>query len=103
MDERARGAWITQRLKVSRDGLPILGCGWTPQGTWFFDFGQPKPRYVLKYREPGKRNGTERWAKRDVHSVQEAVDWMNANQDRAFLPASVLTRAWKPQTVAILN
>lgn len=61
------------------------------------------PNYILKYREPGKRPNTERWAKRKVESVREATDWMNANKDKAFLPAFVETNAWKPETVAILG
>lgn len=62
--------------------------------------------YVLKYREPGKRPNTERWATRKVESVDEAVQWMNANKDKAFLPASVETpgNQWtRPEVVAILN
>lgn len=59
--------------------------------------------YLLKYREPGKRPNTERWAKRKVGSVQEATQWMNENKEKAFLPASVFTNAWKPQIVAILG
>lgn len=61
------------------------------------------PSYVLKYCEPGKRPNTVRWAKRKVQSVQEAIDFMNANPDKAFLPASVFTNAWKPHVVAILG
>lgn len=60
-------------------------------------------KYILQYREPGKRPGTERWAKRKVKSVQAATDFMNANKARAFLPAFVLTNSWKPETVAILG
>lgn len=63
----------------------------------------PRTNYILKYREPGKRPGTERWAKRKVQSVREAVDWMNQNKEVAFLPASVETNAWRPQVVAILS
>lgn len=59
--------------------------------------------YNLKYREPGKRPNTERWAKRPVESVRAAVAWMNENKERAFLPASVETNAWKPEVVAILG
>lgn len=62
--------------------------------------------YVLKYREPGKRAGTERWAKRRVASVREATEWMNANKASAFLPAFVETpgNQWQqPETVAILG
>ena len=59
--------------------------------------------YVLKYREPGKRPGTERWAKRKVASVREATDWMNKHKDTAFLPASVLTDDWKAEVVAIFR
>lgn len=59
--------------------------------------------YVLKYREPGKRPGTERWAKRPVESTRDAIKWMNENKDRAFLPAFVETNSWKPETVAILG
>jgi hypothetical protein len=59
--------------------------------------------YTLKYREPGKRPGTERWAKRKVTSVDDAVAWMNANQDKAFLPAFVLTNSWRPEIVAFIQ
>ena len=60
-------------------------------------------RYILKFREPGKRPDTTRWAKREVDSVREAIEWMNANLDKAFPPAFVLTKAWRPDTVAILG
>lgn len=59
--------------------------------------------YILKYREPGKRPNTQRWAKRPVESTAAAIAWMNENKDKAFLPAYVETTAWKPETVAILN
>jgi hypothetical protein len=59
--------------------------------------------YILKYREPGKRPATTRWAKRPVESVREAIEWMNQHKDIAFLPAFVLTNSWKPETVAILG
>jgi hypothetical protein len=59
--------------------------------------------YILKYRAPGKRANTERWAKRKVESVREATEWMNANKGIAFLPAFVLTNSWRPETVAILG
>lgn len=59
--------------------------------------------YVLKYREPGKRPNTTRWARRRVQSVREAVEWMNQNKDNAYLPAAVETNAWRPDTVAILG
>ncbi len=59
--------------------------------------------YILKYREPGKRAGKERWAKRKVESVREALEWMNANKGIAFTPAFVETNAWRPDTVAILG
>jgi hypothetical protein len=62
--------------------------------------------YRLLYREPGKRPGITRWAKRPVASVTEAKEWMNANPDKAFLPAFVETpgnRYQKPETVAILG
>lgn len=107
MDERARGYWITQRLPRSKaSGLPLLSCGWTEHGTWFFNFQNTapvSPAYVLKYREPGKRANTERWATRKVFSTREAIEFMNANKDRAFLPAWVQTNAWKPEIVAILG
>ena len=60
-------------------------------------------KYILKYREPGKRPNTERWAKREVESVCDAVKWMNQNKERAFAPAFVETKAWRPDTVAILG
>lgn len=59
--------------------------------------------YILKFREPGKRPNTERWAKRKVESVRAAVEWMNQNKDVAFLPAFVDTNAWRPHCVAILG
>lgn len=62
-----------------------------------------RPPYILKYRGPGKRPNTERWEKREVNSTREAVEWMNANKDKAFLPAFVQTRAWRTETVAILG
>lgn len=58
---------------------------------------------ILKYREPGKRPGTERWAKRPVRSTREAIEWMNQNKATAFTPASVETNSWKPEVVAILR
>jgi hypothetical protein len=103
MDAFTRGQFIRARLPVLPSQLPSVSCGWTRKGTWYFEFSTPRPRYVLKYREAGKRAGSERWAKRDVDSVREAVAWMNENQDKAFLPAFVLTRAWSPETVAILG
>jgi hypothetical protein len=63
-------------------------------------------QYRLKYREPGKRAGSTRWVIRPVDSVTEAIDWMNANTDKAFLPASVMTpgNQWqRPEVVAILG
>ena len=62
--------------------------------------------YRLIYREPGKRPGTTRQAKRPVNSVAEAADWINANHETAFLPASVETpgnRYQRPEVVAILG
>lgn len=62
--------------------------------------------YRLIYREPGKRPGTTRQARRPVHSVTEATEWMNANRGTAFLPASVETpgnRYQRPEVVAILG
>lgn len=62
--------------------------------------------YRLIYREPGKRPGTTRQAKRPVSSVQEATDWLSANPETAFLPASVETpgNQWqRPEVVAILG
>lgn len=62
--------------------------------------------YRLIYREPGKRPGTTRWARRKIGSVREATEWMNANKETAFLPAFVETpgNQWqKPETVAILG
>ena len=62
--------------------------------------------YRLIYREPGKRPGTTRWAKRHVASVVEAEGWLNANGETAFLPAFVETpgnRYQRPETVAILG
>lgn len=60
--------------------------------------------YILQYREPGKRPNTERWARRKVESTRDAIAWMNANKDKAFLPAFVLTNSWRrPETVAVLG
>lgn len=58
---------------------------------------------VLRYREPGARPGSTRWARRPVASVADAIAWMNRNREQAFLPASVETKAWTPQVVAILS
>jgi hypothetical protein len=60
-------------------------------------------KYNLKYREPGKRPGTTRWASRPVESTQEAIEWMNNNRDQAFTPATVETRGWRPEVVAVLR
>jgi len=59
--------------------------------------------YILKYREHGKSPNTERWAKRPVESTRAAIQWMNENKDKAFLPASVETNSWRPEVVAILG
>lgn len=59
--------------------------------------------YTLKYRQPGKRPNTERWAKRETLSVNDAISWMNENKLNAFLPAFVETKQWRPETVAILR
>ncbi len=62
--------------------------------------------YVLKYREPGKRANTSRWARRRVESVKEAVEFINSNPHTAFMPAWVETpgNQWQaPETVAILK
>lgn len=59
--------------------------------------------YVLEYHEPGKRPNTTRQAKRKVQGVQDAIDWMHANSERAFLPAAVVTNSWRPEVVAILG
>lgn len=58
--------------------------------------------YILEYREPGKRPNTTRNARRKVASLAEAKEWINANKDRAFLPASVLSNSWKRDVLAIL-
>jgi len=103
MNEQERGQYIRAHLPISY-GLPIVSCGWTDQKTWFIDFAKSKPRYVLHFYEPGKRTGTERKATRDVDTVQEAIDFMNANRERAFLPASVQSRSWRnPSIIAILG
>jgi len=59
--------------------------------------------YILKYRAPGKRPNTTRWAKRQVESTRAAVEWMNQNKETAFIPAFVETNTWRPETVAILG
>lgn len=59
--------------------------------------------YILKYREPGKKSGTTRWAKRPVESTQSAIDWLNENRDKAFTPAFVETKGWRTEVVAILR
>lgn len=56
--------------------------------------------YTLKYRAPGKRPDSTRWATRKVEGVREAIKWMNENKDRAFLPAFVQSYG---ATVAILG
>lgn len=60
----------------------------------------PKKRYILEYYEPGVRPNSLRKARRDVDSVREAEEWLNANKEAAFLPATVLTRSWKRNVVA---
>lgn len=60
-------------------------------------------RLILKYRAPGARPGTTRWATRPVADTMEAVAWMNANPEIAGLPAFVQTRGWRPQTLSILG
>lgn len=61
-------------------------------------------QYILKFYEPGKRPNTIRQAKRKVESVRDAIAWMNANPEIAFLPASVETNSWRrPEVMAILN
>jgi hypothetical protein len=97
------GRWIRERLPVLPSQLPSISCGWTEHKTWYFNFGTPLPKFVLKYREPGKRAGSERWATRKVYSVLDAMAWMNENKDHAFLPATVFTNSWKPEVVAILG
>jgi hypothetical protein len=62
--------------------------------------------YRLVYRENGKRPNTTRWARRKVESTRDAIAWMNANKETAFLPAFVETlgNQWqRPETVAILG
>jgi hypothetical protein len=55
---------------------------------------------TLHYLAPGKRQPVIR-AKRKVSSIKEALEFMKANPDTAFFPASV-TRGWGV-TVAILG
>ena len=57
-------------------------------------------KYVLHYKEPGKRPGTTRQAKRPIDSIWNAERWLYENRDNAFLPATVTTKGWKPSTVA---
>ncbi len=63
-----------------------------------------KKAFVLQYREPGKRPGSSRWAKRPVDSVDEAEKFLRETPE-ATGPAFVMTRGnWnKNQTVAILK
>lgn len=98
----AIGQYIRERLPLRSNGLPSVACGWTDHKTFYISWS-PVASLVLKYREPGKRPNTERWATRKVSSVREAVEYMNQNKDRAFLPASVQTNAWSPEIVAILG
>lgn len=98
----AIGEYIRERLPIGFNRLPSVSCGWTDQKTFFICWS-PSPKLILKYREPGKRANSERWATRKVSSVREAIAFMNENKDRAFLPAFVLTNAWSPETVAILG
>lgn len=59
--------------------------------------------YTLHYREPGKRAGGTRWAKRRVETIEEARLWLEANP-AATSPAWVETNSWRhPETVAIFQ
>ena len=64
---------------------------------------EPRKRLILKYRAPGVRPGTTKWATRPVVDTREAIEWMNANPTISDLPAFVETRSWRPETVAILG
>ena len=99
----SRKQWLGEYMTSHKSGVLICGSSFAPDGNLLLLLYSVRPRYVLHYYEPGKRANTERQAKRDVHSVQEAVEFMNANKARAFLPASVQTRSWKPSVVAILG
>jgi len=104
LQDRRAGNYLKARLPIAPGaGLPKVSCGWLFQNEAFFiDFIERKP-YVLKYREPGVRPNSTRWAKLEVSSVREAINFMNEHKHIAFLPAFVETRGWNPQTVAILN
>lgn len=102
-DPEKRNAYLGQLMTSHKNGVLICGSTFNSSGNLLLLLYTVRPKYILHYYEPGKRAGTERQAKRDVHTVQEAVEWMNAHKETAFLPASVQTRSWRPQVVAILG
>ena len=65
---------------------------------------EAEKRLILKYRAPGRRPGTTRWATRPVADTQEAIEWMNGEgREISDLPAFVQTKGWRPQTLSILG
>lgn len=74
-----------------------------PRFTYVTFTPEPDRRLILKYRAPGARPGTSKWATRPVADTREAIAWMNANPAIAGFPAFVETRGWRPNTVAILG
>jgi len=62
-----------------------------------------RKQYILEYYEPGKRTGTIRKARTEVDSIREAEAFLNEKPEERFLPASVMTRGWKPNVVAIIG
>lgn len=91
--------------KASADALAahLTAAETDPRFTYTVDTLAPERRLILKYRTPGIRKGTTKWATRPVADTREAIEWMNANPAIAFLPAFVETRGWRPNTVAILG
>lgn len=56
---------------------------------------------LLKYRQPGKRPGTTREARRKVSSVWEALEFLKTAP--APYPASVHTNGWNGSILASFN
>lgn len=58
-------------------------------------------KYLMQYREPGKRPGKTRWAWRPVASVWDAIQFTKENPEA--LPVTVTTKGWKRTTVAFIG
>lgn len=102
-DTEKRNAFLGGLMTYHSHGTLICGSAFNEAGNLLLLLYTVRPRFVLHYFEPGKRANTERQAKRDVHSVAEAVEWMNSHKEIAWGPASVQTRSWRPNVVAILG